>query len=389
MKLESLESIREISPNEIVNDSVEPLKECTSESSENLSDSKESIESMQSRFEMTEIVTDLEMTEGIAEYLKGVDELKFENWCKLTKEEKEEILNKIEQKVAEIEHRPPLKVELEDLEPRNLGYQSSSENKIVLNNKYVNSDKPEHHREVIDTIIHEGRHAYQHYNTDVKTIHESISEVRTWHENFYNPIYQYYRSGSQKIYIQYPDGTKADVDYRLYYQQPVETDARNFSHDVMAKLERVEGFFSKEHLDSSANDSSPEMSEKRDTSDSVITESDKKQDVNDSKNSSPEMSIKSDIMDIFKRKSPFESRFDAEHPFPTYEQLRNAGFSPHVAKNICYGITHSYSQRELFECLYNSKNPVEAYNKMMKAKVDKAIAKTDELIKGINKEFGL
>lgn len=365
MKLESLESIREISPNEIVNDSVEPLKECTSESSENLSDSKESIESMQSRFEMTEIVTDLEMTEGIAEYLKGVEELRFENWCKLTKEEKEEILNKIEQKVAEIEHRPPLKVELEDLPLKNLGYQSSSENKIVLNTNYVNSNSPEHHREVIDTIIHEGRHAYQHYNTDVKTIHESISEVRTWHENFYSPDYKYYRSGSQKIIIPYHDGTKHDVDYRLYYYQPVEIDARNFSHDVMAKLEKAGIVTPKQQLNLNTNDSNLKVF-------------------------SPEMSTNSDVLEsIFKKKvSPFESGFDAEHPFPTYEQLRNAGFSPHVAKNIRYGITHSYSQRELFECLYNSKNPVEAYNKMMKAKVDKAIAKTDELIKGINKEFG-
>jgi hypothetical protein len=101
----------------------------------------------------------------------------------------------------------------------------------------VGDDSKDLHREVIDTIIHEGRHAYQHYNTDVKTIHESMSEVMTWYENFYSPEYQYYHSGTQKVIIPYNDGTMHDVDFRLYYYQPVEIDARNFAADVMKRLE--------------------------------------------------------------------------------------------------------------------------------------------------------
>ena len=119
----------------------------------------------------------------------------------------------------------------------NISYSNAFENKIALNSLYVDSNSRSVHREVLDTIIHEGRHAYQHYNVDVKLVHESGAEVETWRENFYNPEYQYYHSGTQKIIIPYNDGTIHDVDYRLYYYQPIEIDARNFAADVLSRLE--------------------------------------------------------------------------------------------------------------------------------------------------------
>lgn len=85
--------------------------------------------------------------------------------------------------------------------------------------------------------------------------------------------------------------------------------------------------------------------------------------------------------------SPFDSGFDAEHPMPTYDQLRNAGFSDYLANQITHGLTHSYSQRELFHCLYESDDPVSAYNEMMDAKAQDAIAKTDKLISDIEREL--
>ena len=362
MNLESLEKIEIISPSEFANDSVEPIAEYNQNSQEQLVDTKEDIESMQSRFEMTEIVTDLEMTEGIADYLETVDELKYENWSKLSLSERAEVLNRIEQNVAAIEHRPALKVELEELQPRSLGYQCAAENKIVLNTLYVGANSREQHREVIDTIIHEGRHAYQHYNTDVKTIHESLSEVRTWYENFYNPEYKYYHSGSQKILIPYHDGTIHDVDYRLYYYQPVEIDARNFAHDVWVRLEEKGFITPKEEHALENNEVVGEVAAKDGVEENLFRKSET---------------------------SPFESGFDAEHPMPTYDQLRNAGFSDYLAKSILYGESHTYSQKELFHCLYESDDPVKAYNEMMDAKVKASIAKTDELIKDIENEFGI
>jgi len=235
MGLESLEKIETIPINEVVDDKLEPLADSSNEYIE--SASLEEVENLQSRYEGAELVTDLEMSEGIADYLESVEEIKYENWQNLSLEQKEEVLNKIEQHIAAIEHRPALKVELENLPERTLGYQSAPEHKIVLNSMYVGSSAPNIHKEVINTIIHEGRHTYQHYNVDVKCIHESGAEVETWRENFYDSQYQYYRSTGQRIVIPYNDGSLHDVDFRLYYYQPVEIDARNFADDVMKRLE--------------------------------------------------------------------------------------------------------------------------------------------------------
>lgn len=237
MALENLEIIELVLESEVVNDTVEPLEDTNNEFNEIFGETEGNVETLQSMLETTEIVTDLEMVEGIADYLETIDEIRFENWCKLTLEEKKEVLNRIEQNVAAIEHRPALRVDIEKMKPKTLGYQSASQQKIALNSLYVNSNDPNVHREVIDTILHEGRHAYQHYNVDVKCIHESAAEVATWRENFYDPEYRYYQSTGQKILIPYNDGSVHNVDYRLYYYQPVETDARNFAKDVMIKLE--------------------------------------------------------------------------------------------------------------------------------------------------------
>lgn len=85
--------------------------------------------------------------------------------------------------------------------------------------------------------------------------------------------------------------------------------------------------------------------------------------------------------------SPFDSGFDADHPMPTYDQLKNAGFSDYLAHQITGGLSHCYSQRELFHCLYESEDPVKAYNEMMDAKAQDSIEKADKLIQEI--ESGL
>jgi hypothetical protein len=81
--------------------------------------------------------------------------------------------------------------------------------------------------------------------------------------------------------------------------------------------------------------------------------------------------------------NPFSSGFDAEHPIPSYEELRNVGFSDYVAHNILEGDYHSYSQKELFHVLYESDEPVTAYNDMMAAKAQHAMNKADDLITDI------
>ncbi len=241
MGLESFEKYESFPLPEVVNDSVAPLEDRTLKEAQFPFEGRVTLEEFLNRSENIEFLTDLEMTENIAGYLESVDKLKYDKWCLLSLEQKAELLNELEQNIAAIEHRPALRVELEDMESRSFGYQDEYNHKIVLNSRLVGVNSAAMHREVIDTIVHEGRHAYQHYNVDVKMIHESSSEVKTWEQNFYNPEYQYYRSGTQRIYIPYNDGTIHDVDFRLYYYQPVEIDARNFAGDVLTRLEE-DGF---------------------------------------------------------------------------------------------------------------------------------------------------
>lgn len=79
----------------------------------------------------------------------------------------------------------------------------------------------------------------------------------------------------------------------------------------------------------------------------------------------------------------YSSGFDEEHPRLTYDELRNAGFSDHIARSISNGGEHSYSDKELFHVLYECKDPVQAYNDMMSAKAEDIFNRTDELIEDI------
>lgn len=85
--------------------------------------------------------------------------------------------------------------------------------------------------------------------------------------------------------------------------------------------------------------------------------------------------------------SPFDSGFDDKHPMPTYDQLRNAGFSEYLANQILHGVTHCYSQRELHDVLY-SDDPVGNYNAMVEAKAQAALNRADKMIEDLEKEFG-
>ena len=186
---------------------------------------------------------DSEVTKEIAAELGSMESLRYENWTYLSESEKLDLLNSVEQTQATLERRDAMIVEFEDLPRNTFGYQDATNNKIVINRAHIQSDHPFYHREAIDTIIHEGRHAYQHYNVDIRTIHESDAEVASWRENFYDPKYGYYQSLGQKMYIPVGDGTYHEMsDNRLYEYQPVEIDARNFASDVMSKLDE-QGLF--------------------------------------------------------------------------------------------------------------------------------------------------
>jgi hypothetical protein len=84
---------------------------------------------------------------------------------------------------------------------------------IFVNSEYL---EPEFLREMILTIVHEGRHAYQHFACSNPAIHPDAQQLADWQWNL--------RQGN---YISYSENP---IRYRA---QPLEADAFDFEEVVM------------------------------------------------------------------------------------------------------------------------------------------------------------
>lgn len=184
-----------------------------------------------------EAFSDKQQIEMISDYMTGIEDIRYENWKDLTLEKRLKILNEMEQTIAKIEHRPAATIYTKSLDERTYGYQSNDS--IIINTKNVEASGASTYAldELLDTLIHEGRHRYQQYNVDERLVHESPAEVNTWRENFKE---MGYADGSPVHFFEFgPLGfftnkQLKEKGFRLYYYQPVEVDARNFASDVMS-----------------------------------------------------------------------------------------------------------------------------------------------------------
>lgn len=93
-----------------------------------------------------------------------------------------------------------------------------------------------------------------------------------------------------------------------------------------------------------------------------------------------ENTFENEIINSSSVSSPYDSGFDDEHPIPSYKELRNAGFTDFEAKKIIYGDHEMYSDKELYECLYESDDPKASYDAMIKEKTDEMFRKIDDRI---------
>ena len=183
------------------------------------------------QYERLEAPQDYVQIEAVGETLANCEELRWENWQNLELSEKIEVLNDIESRIAAIEHRPPCPVrtgnDMGQLEVTSYGvfghlggYRTGSKD-ITLNPELLTSDNPMVYREMLDTLVHEGRHAYQDYNVNVCEVHPRHSEVASWSETMAGGKWGYWGDCSNEL------------GQRLYEQQAIEIDARNFAHDVL------------------------------------------------------------------------------------------------------------------------------------------------------------
>ena len=169
-------------------------------------------------------LSDLGQINKISDFLNSIEEIKYENWNSLELSEKETVLNSLEEKIAEIEHRPASPIHLSPLKEGLWGGYDPETKDITINSHYAEQSDYGTYIEVIDTLIHEGRHAYQDYNVNVSEIHPRHSEVASWAETMEGGKWGYWGDCSSLM------------GQRLYEQQSIEIDARNFAADVMDKL---------------------------------------------------------------------------------------------------------------------------------------------------------
>lgn len=174
-----------------------------------------------------EAPTDNVQIEQVSEVLRDCEGLRYKNWQKLELSERVSLLNDLEQKIARIEHRPPCPISTARLREGHWGGFNPNTRSIVINEDYVRRSGGNEYlfKEVLDTLVHEGRHAYQDYNVNVHRTHSRASEVNSWAENMEGGKWGYWGD------------TRTRLGQRLYEQQAIEIDARNFAADVLESFE--------------------------------------------------------------------------------------------------------------------------------------------------------
>lgn len=175
--------------------------------------------------EMLEAPQDFRQIERISDVLSDCEELRFENWRHLTAGEKLDVLNDLETRIAGIAHRFPAEVSAEalPLDENGAVWGYYADGRIVINSACLeySAISPELYAKVVETLVHEGRHAYQDYNIHIRNVHPRTSEINSWLEN------------EQQGYM---PGDMSEIGLRLYRFQPTEIDARQFAEDTMKRF---------------------------------------------------------------------------------------------------------------------------------------------------------
>ncbi len=134
-------------------------------------------------------------------------------WTGLSAEERLAALNQVEQTLALTQGREAVTVEAADLPRWDHGGYSRERGVITVNAADMAQDLPE----VVDTVAHEGRHAYQCRAVETPGLHHDEAEVEQWRRNIDHYI-------------------RPEQDPRGYEEQPLEKDAFAFGRRVRAGL---------------------------------------------------------------------------------------------------------------------------------------------------------
>lgn len=169
---------------------------------------------------------DSEQVEMISDLLNGMDELNPFSWSGLSVEQRVDVLNSIDEKIAGITKRTPCRIEAVELED-NLNGLAFPDGRIYLNRRLLNDCSRAGLSQCLETLLHEGRHAYQNYNLNVRVVEQNSERVESWRLNHEMG----YEDGESGLF------DYKDMGFKRYLTQPVEVDARVFAESVLDKLD--------------------------------------------------------------------------------------------------------------------------------------------------------
>lgn len=159
---------------------------------------------------------DFVQIEEVAKTMDSMEGADYNEWKELSFDKRMEVLQQLENNIAEIAHRPSCEVCAKKLGDGHMGYYSQDSNKIVINSDFISSNSEKAYNNVLETLVHEGRHAYQCYNLYEREVHPRQGEISNWRMNE----------------IEYGYQDVKHFGFKIYEMQPVEADARAFSEDV-------------------------------------------------------------------------------------------------------------------------------------------------------------
>lgn len=156
-----------------------------------------------------ELETEGQISDSI-DLLHQMPEIQPDNWEGLDIDERLQVMQNIENSMAEIQNRPSVPIELADLGPQEFGgYDGQS---IKINQEHLSGGQSV--EENVDTILHEGRHAYQNSVINNPEMVTDQAIVQAWSDNFYN----------------YLDLQTYGAE--LYNEQPIEQDAWQYAEAI-------------------------------------------------------------------------------------------------------------------------------------------------------------
>lgn len=149
----------------------------------------------------------------VALRLSLISKIRPLEWAVLDHQSRLEALKNVETCMANSQGRKGFRVVFEPMKATQMGYFDGKS--LHLNASLLKGDQIQ---ETVNTIIHEGRHAYQHYAIDHPGFHSNTNQVRVWRTNFRNYL-------DPEMY-----------GYELYRNQQVEKDAFDYADAISKQL---------------------------------------------------------------------------------------------------------------------------------------------------------